>query len=793
MATIWKVEGLKVTVLDQGDGTVIAQWRFNTGSTTDHFNIYWEYWNTTNGVWVLSNGSSSSVPTSSYETKDGVRWFQTTWSPSGAAETSTKLRIYVDPIPKSGSSWRHGGVYSTPITNPKWTNAHGEALEAPDFDVDWYGDLIRLNATSAPSLVESVAYYQSQDGGAFSALRTSAVNTPVSVTPADGHYYKFAARWKLDSKTLGTMSLPSDTYYGRPMAPTNLTAMVVSCDAESGSVRLGWKDSGTTGDRYLVEWSEDPSAWDNHAEVESSEEDGKPDASGNGWRTIGGLEPGKTYWFRVRRVESKATDSYRQSGYACVGTGTNVYQVSCVVGTVPAAPTLGQVPSAAVVDEPLTLSWTHNSEDGSAQTAYELQVNDGSWKTVSTGTTSQMLTITPATQGFVDGSTLQWRVRTRGGLDTGSASDWSPWSATGSVTVWAKPTATISVSSVIEQLPVSIGVSAGSTAAGNRPTRFWLSVIADEPYETVGPDGSSAWVAEGDAVWSGEAVPGDDGCTVAGWEVSLTVVDIRLVSGATYVVSGGCYTAQGLVSEATPATFVADIGQTAVSGCDADVTFDRDTMSATIRPRCTDGPDGTLLNGVTLSVWRLGDDNVLIGEWMANDGKAVCLDTHPNFGACTYRVVATDTVTGAQGYSDVTIDIKSPGIVIQWDEGWGEPTSDSDGVTFSGERLVLPYNVDVSEQWAKQSSLNQWAGRKDPVSRYGTQRGRTATWSCVVSRYEGLDQVNAVRALAAYMGDVYVREPYGSGYWAHVDVSSLGIIHGERAVQVSLNVTKVEV
>ena len=83
-------------------------------------------------------------------------------------------------------------------------------------------------------------------------------------------------------------------------------------------------------------------------------------------------------------------------------------------------------------------------------------------------------------------------------------------------------------------------------------------------------------------------------------------------------------------------------------------------------------------------------------------------------------------------------------------------------------------------------------GRKDPVSRYGTQRGRTATWSCVVSRYEGLDQVNAVRALAAYMGDVYVREPYGSGYWAHVDVSSLGIIHGERAVQVSLNVTKVE-
>lgn len=797
MATVWKVTGLYVSVLDQGDGTVIAHWQFNTGSTTDHFNVYWEYYNTTNKMWVLANGSASNVPTTSYETFPSGKWFQTTWSPSGAAETSTKVRIYVDPIPtkddKGNYRWSHGGVYSKAIVNPKWTNLHGEALEPPSYDIDWYGDLIRLNATSAPTLSKYIVYYRSQDGGSFSKLRTSTVNTPVSVTPATGHYYQFQAAWMLaDQKTVGERSLPSDVYYGRPSRPTNLTARVVACDAETGSVRLDWKDSDTTGDRYLVEWSEDPSAWDNHAEVESSEEDGKPDASGNGWRTIGGLEPGKTYWFRVRRVESKATDSYKQSGYACVGTGTNVYQVSCVVGTVPSAPTLGQVPSAAVVDEPLTLSWTHNSEDGSAQTAYELQVNDGSWKTVSTGTTSQMLTVTPATQGFADGSTLQWRVRTRGGLNTGSANDWSPWSTTGSVTVWAKPTATISVPATVEQLPIAIRIDAGSTAAGNRPTRFWLSVTAGEPYEAVGPDGSTVWVAEGDALWSGEAVPGDDGCTAAGWEVSLTVVDIRLASGVSYVVSGGCYTAQGLVSEATPATFVADIGQTAVSGCDADVTFDSSTMAATIRPRCTDGPEGTLLSGVTLSVWRLGDGNVLIGEWMANDGSAVCLDTHPNFGTCTYRIVATDTTTGAQGFSDVAIDIKAPGIVIQWDEGWGEPTSDIDGIGFSGQRLVLPFNVDVTEQWAKQSSLNEWAGRKNPVSRYGTQRGRTATWSCVVNRYEGLDQVNAVRGLATYMGDVYVREPYGSGYLAHVDVSSLSIVHGTRAVQVSLNVTKVE-
>lgn len=792
MATVWKVEGLNVRVLDQGDGTVIARWRFNTGSTTDHFSIYWEHWNTTNGIWVLASGSGSSVPTSSYETISGVRWFQTTWSPSGAAETSTSVRIYVDPIPKSGSKWSHGGVYSSPITNPKWTNLHGQALEPPKYDIDWYGNLIRLNVTSMPALVQDIVYYRSQNGGVSKSWMASTPNTPVSMTPANGTYYQFQARWRLDKKTLGELSLPSEIYYGRPMRPTNLTAKVVSCDSESGSVRLDWKDSGSTGDKYLVEWSEDPDAWDNHADVESSEEPGEPDGNNNGWRTIGGLEPGKTYWFRVKRGESKAEEAYEWSDYACVGTSSSTLQVSCVMGTVPTAPTLGQVPSTAVVDEPLTLSWTHNSEDGSAQTAYQLQIYDGSWSTVSTGTTSQTFAVSPSTQGFTDGDTLQWRVRTKGALDTGSSADWSPWSSTGSVTVWAKPASTIYAPITVEQMPISLEIEVGSTSAGNTPTRYWLNVVADEPYETVGPDGEPVWVAEGETVWSGEAVPGDDGCDESGWSISLTVVDIRLNPGATYVVNGGCYTSQGLKSDAAPATFIADINQTAVSGCDADVAFDRATMAATVMPRCTDGPEGELLQGVTLSVWRLGDPNEKIGEWMVNDGHAICLDAHPTFGTCTYRIVATDSTSGAQGFSDVIIDIPAPGIVIQWDEDWSEPTNDMEGVSFSGQRLILPFNVDVTEQWSKQSSLNEWAGRKSPVSRYGTQRGHTATWSCVVNRYRGLDQVNAVRKLATYMGDVYVREPYGSGYWAHVDVASLGAVHGSPAVQVSLNVTRVD-
>jgi hypothetical protein len=792
MATVWKVQGLYVSVLDQGEGTVIAHWQFNTGSTTDHFSVFWEYWNTTNKMWVLASESGQNVPTTSYEGK----WFQTTWSPNGAAETSPKVRIYVNPIPKSGSSWKHAGVYSKDIVNPKWTNLHGEALEAPDFDCDWYGEMVRMNATDAPTLSKYIVFYQSVDGGSANRLRETTPNVPVSVTPAEGHFYQFAARWMLeDRKTMGEMSLlTDDIFYGRPMRPTNLTAMVVSCDSESGSVRLDWNDHGNVGDKYLVEWSTDPEAWDNHAEVESDEAEGQPDSSGKGWRTIGGLDPGVTYWLRVRRGESKAEDFYEWSDYACVGSNSTVLQVSCVMGTRPTSPTLGQVPASVPVDSPLTLSWTHNSEDGSAQTAYEAQaMRNGSWVALSSGTTSQTLTFTPSEFGLADGSTLQWRVRTKGALDTGSANDWSPWSATGSVMVWAKPSATITVPATVSSLPLVVSLSVGATSEGNRPTRYWMQVVADEPYTAVGADGEDEWVALGQSVWSGEAVPGDDGCTVSGWSVSLTPADIRLAQGISYQVSGGCYTSQGLRSEATAATFVADISRGNVDGCDATVTFDRETMSATIRPTCTDGPDGDLVMGVTLSVWRMDpDSSVLVADGLANDGLAVCADPHPTFGECVYRVVATDGSTGAQGSADVTLSTRAPGIVIQWDEEWGMPSNDSDGVSFSGKRLVLPFDVDVSEQWSKQSSLNEWAGRRSPVSRYGTQQGRTATWTCDINRHDGLDQVNAVRKLATHMGDVYVREPYGSGYWAHVDVSSLDMTHAEAAVRVTLNVTKVE-
>ena len=48
-----------------------------------------------------------------------------------------------------------------------------------------------------------------------------------------------------------------------------------------------------------------------------------------------------------------------------------------------------------------------------------------------------------------------------------------------------------------------------------------------------------------------------------------------------------------------------------------------------------------------------------------------------------------------------------------------------------------------------------------------------------------------IRRLAIWMGDVYVREPSGSGYWANVNVS-FSQKHRELTIPITLTITRVE-
>lgn len=198
----------------------------------------------------------------------------------------------------------------------------------------------------------------------------------------------------------------------------------------------------------------------------------------------------------------------------------------------------------------------------------------------------------------------------------------------------------------------------------------------------------------------------------------------------------------------------------------------------------------------TLAVYRKNDDGtfVTIAENLINTEAAFVTDPHPNLGGSEYRIVATDTTTGQMIFYDPPpYDMKCTDIILQWDEEYADiPFNDDSRETIRqfGSFVRLPYNIDVSESANMENSMVNYIGRKNPVSYYGTQTGYTASWSTEIPKYD-TQTIKMLRRLQVYPGDVYVREPSGTGYWAHVTVS-FPINHCALTVSVSLSVTRVE-
>ena len=104
--------------------------------------------------------------------------------------------------------------------------------------------------------------------------------------------------------------------------------------------------------------------------------------------------------------------------------------------------------------------------------------------------------------------------------------------------------------------------------------------------------------------------------------------------------------------------------------------------------------------------------------------------------------------------------------------------------------LKLPYNIDVSDDYSPDVSLIKYIGREHPVSYHGTQLGVTSTWNMEFDKQDE-DTLYALRRLAIWMGDVYVREPSDSGYWASISVA-YSQKHCELTIPVTFDITRVE-
>lgn len=205
-----------------------------------------------------------------------------------------------------------------------------------------------------------------------------------------------------------------------------------------------------------------------------------------------------------------------------------------------------------------------------------------------------------------------------------------------------------------------------------------------------------------------------------------------------------------------------------------------------------------IVENVKLAVYRREFDGSYteIGSNLDNTKNTFVVDPHPSLDYARYRIVATETTTGSISFTDIpSYPVEEKSIIIQWDEKWSQFNVDAnseelENPPWTGSLLRLPYNIDVSDSHSSDVSLVNYIGRKHPVSYYGTHLGETSSWKTEIP-IDDKDTLYALRRLAIWMGNCYVREPSGSGYWAHVSVS-FSQTHCQMTIPVTLNITRVE-
>lgn len=136
------------------------------------------------------------------------------------------------------------------------------------------------------------------------------------------------------------------------------------------------------------------------------------------------------------RYRIRARRSQYSTGGTILTSSYSAYSPWVELQSPPNAPTnLAPNGIAVAAGEDAVLSWSHNPVDSSDQSAFELRWRIGSlgtWTTVTGSTASQYTTMFDEPGGY------QWQVRTRG-----VHPDWSPWSATATLTAIDVPSVAI--------------------------------------------------------------------------------------------------------------------------------------------------------------------------------------------------------------------------------------------------------------------------------------------------------------------------------------------------------------
>lgn len=449
-----------------------------------------------------------------------------------------------------------------------------------------------------------------------------------------------------------------------------------------------------------------------------------------------------------------------------------------------------------------------------------------------------------------EGAKIKWRMKT-----AGITEKYGEWSVQRTIDIYDTPSLELELLDsedndvkVIESFPFY--VKAHAFPLTQKPLGYHFSVIANDTYETVDRLGNETIVSKGDEVYSYFL---DSSSNPASRQLSASTIDLE--NGKSYTVKCIVSMNSGLTAEETASftvswtddeyppdaeiaidpdtlsayirpyceyyqpvyrevvynsetgeyvrsSVISDIDSEELTVLD-DITADGDIIFSGV----VDGSEvlfcilsqknAVKAENIHLSVYRREYDGRFteIATGVHHTSNTFVVDPHPSLDMARYRIVATTLDTGTVSYADLPgVPIAESAVIIQWDEKWTSfDTTNEDSLEeppWSGSMLKLPYNIDVSDSNKSDVSLINYVGRSHPVSYYGTHLGTTSTWNVEIPK-DDKDTLYALRRLAIWMGDVYVREPSGSGYWANISVS-YSQKHCEVTIPVTLSITRVE-
>ena len=320
------------------------------------------------------------------------------------------------------------------------------------------------------------------------------------------------------------------------------------------------------------------------------------------------------------------------------------------------------------------------------------------------------------------------------------------------------------------------------------PIGYHVLVTANQGYYTVDEVGNQVIVSEGDSVYSKYFD------TKNALLVELSANNINLENSIDYTITVTVSMNSGLTAVSTKTFAVSWLDDQYEP--DVEISIDSESYSAFLRPYCIDSENNPIAD-IILSVYRRefdGSFTEIIAN-VDNTKNIYVTDPHPALNYARYRIVAISKSTGAVSYYDPPgYPVNGKAVIIQWDDQWRnleDPIADEEkDPPWSGSMLKLPYNIDVSDSYNTDSDLVEYIGRKYPVAYYGTQLGSTSTWNMDIPA-DDEETLYGLRRLATWTGNVYVREPSGSGYWANISVS-LSQKHLDLTIPVTLSITRVE-